>query len=226
VENLSAELLYFARENGAGLIGVADMAKIAQQRILVSKGVRELMNYAVVMAIRLSEAILSEIMNSPTKTYYHHYRTVNFALDQLALKITRFLQSKGYFAYPVPASQVVDWENQQAIFSHRHAAVQAGLGWIGRNNLLVTPRYGAQLRLVSVLTNAPLEASQPLDEDCRTCRACLDVCPAQAIADDPEMFDHHRCYAQINWFIKQRIVGQHICGICVKACGAEQVQNR
>lgn len=222
-QNLTSEILGFARQQGADLAGVADLTRIPA---LLPDHLKTGFNFAIVSAIRLSESVLDEITDHPTRTYYHHYRMVNMALDQLGLAMTRFLQSAGFSAYPVPASQLIDWENQRGILSHKHAAVQAGLGWIGRNNLLVTPQYGAQIRLVSVLTDAHLEPSQPLNEDCGACRACLDVCPAEAIADDPETFDHQSCYAQLDAFVRKRVVGQHICGICVRACSSKQVSLR
>lgn len=225
-QSLTAELISFSKDRGADLVGIADPSRISPERNLISEQVKKGMSRVVVAGIRLSEAILAEITDHPTKSYYHHYRIVNMALDQLALSITRFLQERDFAAYPVPASQITDWKNQQGIFSHKHAAVQAGLGWIGRSNLLVTTQFGSQVRLVSVLTDAPLEAAEPLHEDCGVCRACLAVCPAEAIADDPAAFDHHRCYAQLDSFVRKRIVGQHICGICVRACSPEQVRNR
>ncbi|TET22260.1 MAG: epoxyqueuosine reductase [Candidatus Stahlbacteria bacterium] len=217
-QNLTAELISFSKDRGADLFGIADLSRISPERNLISEQVKKGMSRVVVAGIRLSEAILAEITDHPTRTYYHHYRMVNMALDQLALSITRFLQERDFAAYPVPASQITDWKSQQGIFSHKHAAVQAGLGWIGRSNLLVTPQFGSQVRLVSVLTDASLEAAKPLHEDCGVCRACLAVCPAEAIKDDPAAFDHHRCYAQLDSFVRKRIVGQHICGICVRAC--------
>jgi epoxyqueuosine reductase len=225
-KNLTDELLGFTLAQGADLAGIAGLSRIAPEHILLSPKVKKRMDYAVVAAIRLSQAVLAEITDHPTRTYYHHYRTVNMALDRLALKITGFLQSRGGSAYPVPASQITDWKHQKGIFSHKHAALEAGLGWIGRNNLLVTPQFGSQVRLVSVLTDAVLEASEPLGQDCGACRACLDVCPADAIADDPAAFDHHRCYEKIDSFVRQHLVGQHICGICVRACSPEQVKQR
>ncbi|MEA3311998.1 MAG: epoxyqueuosine reductase, partial [candidate division WOR-3 bacterium] len=91
-KNLTTELLSFANGQGADLAGVAELAQIAPEHILVSEGIRQRMKCAVVAAIRLSEAVLAEITDHPTKSYYHHYRMVNLALDQLALKIVRFLQ--------------------------------------------------------------------------------------------------------------------------------------
>jgi epoxyqueuosine reductase len=226
IPNLTTKTIEFVLSNGADLVGVGDMGAILPERNLISEPLKSKLGRVVVSAIRLSEGVLSEITDRPTKSYYHHYRMVNLALDQLGLKITRFLQNRSFAAYPVPASQLVDWEEQKGVFSHKHAGVAAGLGWIGRNNLLVTPQFGSQVRLVSVLTDAPLHCSQPLDQDCGSCRACLDVCPCEAIADDPQSFDHQRCYDQLDWFVRNRIAGQHICGICVRACGPQQVKER
>ncbi|NLI98867.1 epoxyqueuosine reductase [bacterium] len=212
--NLTQELIKYVLSQGADLAGAAGTKTISSERNLVHGDFK----YVIVAAIRLSESVLAEITDYPTKTYYHHYRTVNMALDQLALKIVRFLQAGGHKAFPVPASQLVDWEKQRGIFSHKHAAVEAGLGWLGRNNLLVTPDCGSQIRLVSVLTDAELDAGRPLDQDCGECRDCIDACPASAIADDPAFFDHERCYSQLDTFVRKKLAGQHICGICVKAC--------
>jgi epoxyqueuosine reductase QueG len=94
----------------------------------------------------------------------------------------------------------------------------AGLGWIGRNNLLVNETFGSRIRLVTILTDLPVEIRSPLERDCGPCRACIKVCPAGAIKERPEDFDHLRCYEQLKLFSKTLHLSQHICGICVKAC--------
>ena len=214
------ELKEIAIKEGATLFGVGDVSDLPVEFMRESawKG----LSYGISMAVRLSKAILEDIVDHPTKVYFYHYRQLNIFLDQLAIKITNFIQNKGYRALPIPASQVIDWQNQRGHLSHKEVARRAGLGWIGRNNLLVTPQYGAQVRLVTVLTDYPLKVDTPLNEDCGDCYACLSVCPAGAIKERKEDFDHIACYKKLDEFRKKYNIGHHICGVCVKVCGGKR----
>jgi len=176
------------------------------------------LNRAVVIGIRLSDAILDTIEEHPTRLYFHHYRAVNMLLDQLALRAALCLQEQGFRALPVPASQIIDWETQRSHLSHKELGRLAGLGWIGRNNLLVTRQFGSRFRLASLLTDAPLRPNTLSDESCGDCRACIAVCPAQAIKENPSDFDHRACFEKLREFQKKGYTGQYICGICVRAC--------
>jgi epoxyqueuosine reductase len=207
----------FCQGQGADLFGVADISK-SKQDFMLSKSLIEKFDKAICLGIRLSQGILEEISQAPTKLYFHHYRTVNASLDQLALKATNYIQRKGYLALPVPASQILDWENQKAHLSHKKLGALAGLGWIGRNNLLVNECLGSQFRLVSILTNMPLKLDKQTKENCGDCRICLEVCPSQAIKEDPAEFDHIKCFEKLKEFQKARLVDQFICGVCVNAC--------
>ncbi len=92
-----AELFLQAmREQGAGDIACA---RIADGPVGLP--------FAVSMTIRLSDAVVEEIADEPTYTYFHHYRTVNAFLDQLALKAGLYLQEKGARYIAVAASQSV-----------------------------------------------------------------------------------------------------------------------
>jgi len=163
-------------------------------------------------------AVLEEIVDRPTKLYFHHYRTVNIFLDQLALRMVRWIERSGCSALAIPASQIVDWQSQRAHLSHKKIGALAGIGWLGRNNLLVHPRFGAQFRLATVLTDMPLRVGRPHAGDCGTCRACVTVCPAGAIHETVADFDHGACFQTLKGFQQKNIVGQYICGVCVKAC--------
>lgn len=206
-----------AKNLGADLFGVADITEIKEGFLLSQESLQKL-DKAVSLGVRLSQGILSEIDNSPTRLYFHHYRTVNAFLDQLALKISNHIQNKGYLALPIPASQILDWQNQKAHLSHKRIGYLAGLGWIGRNNLLVNKKLGSQFRLVSILTNMPLLIDEPLKENCGVCRICMEVCPAGAIREDFLDFNHLKCFEKLKEFQKKRLVDQYICGVCVGAC--------
>jgi epoxyqueuosine reductase len=212
-----SELQAFCQSLGFSLFGVADIV-LAREAFLLSEKLRERFPRAVVLGKRLVDAVLEDIVDQPTPLYFHHYRQLNVFLDRGALQLASRIQEMGFQALPIAASQIVDWKNQKAHVSHKEIGRLAGLGWIGRNNLLVHPALGSRFRLVSILTDMPLPADTPIAGSCGSCRACLPVCPAQAIASRPEDFDHRRCYEKLDEFRRSHIVSQHICGVCVKAC--------
>lgn len=217
-----AGLKKYCRDLGIDLFGVADISGVKKEFAL-SADLLQKFNLALCLGMRLSSSILEDIQEVPTRLYFHHYRTLNFALDQAALKVARYIQNHGFRALAIPASQIIDWQNQKAHLSHKKIGYLAGLGWVGRNNLLVNKELGSQFRLVSILTDMPLETDKPLKDDCKECFLCLGACPCNAIKDKPQDFDHHSCFEKLRDFQKQRLVDQYICGICVKACRGNQV---
>ena len=94
----------------------------------------------------------------------------------------------------------------------------AGLGWIGRNNLLVNLRYGARVRYATVLTDLELPPDGPVEDGCEPCRKCIAACPGGAIGESPADFDLAKCKRTIDEIKKCANIGSRICGICVKAC--------
>jgi len=212
------QLKKFALQEGASLFGVAERSAVQERHCSLTPETLQGLDKAISIAFHLSDRVLEDIVDGPTKLYFFHYQRVNLLLDELGLKIMNFIQSRGWAALPIPASQIVDWENQHAHVSHKHVAVQAGLGWIGRNNLLVSSQFGSRQRLITVLTNMPLETDEPLPWGCGECRACLSSCPSQSIKEKPEDFDHIGCYHQIKALVKAAGLRQNICGLCVKAC--------
>jgi epoxyqueuosine reductase QueG len=147
---------------------------------------------------------------------------VNLLLDRIGLKIASYLQERGHRVFPVPSSQIVDWENNLGHISHRAVAQHAGLGWRGRNNLLVNPTYGSRVRYSTVLTDLVLPYDSPLDETCDPCMRCVKSCPGGAIGKTPEDFDLSLCIETIGQVTRPKNIGSKICGICVKACAGKQ----
>lgn len=182
------------------------------------------LDHAVCLGVALSAPVLDTVETAPTWTYYYHYRQVNFALDQAALFIAGEIQRAGFEALPVPASQILDWDRLRAHLSHREIAFRAGMGWRGRNNLLVTEEFGSQIRLATVLTDMPLPDGESGcgRDSCGECTACVDVCPVGAISDDPERFDLDRCAAQLRRFAGSEKINTMICGICLKVCAGRR----
>ena len=211
------EIEKFAKDLGISLFGVACVKPIKKEFLFSDETLKDL-DYTISLGLRLSDGVLEDITSFPTKIYFHHYRQANAILNQIAFKISNFIQSKGYRALPVPASQIVDWKKQTAHLSHKKIGELAGIGFIGRNNLLVNPEIGARFRLVTILTNMLLEPDKKLKEDCGKCRACISICPAGAIKEKREDFDHIKCFEKLKEFRDKRYVDQFICGVCVKAC--------
>jgi epoxyqueuosine reductase QueG len=204
------------RENLLDLLGVADTGWGSLE---LTSAISEKFSKAIVVGVRVSPSVLGTLVDGPNLLYYHHYRQLNYQLDRAALRIAQEIERMGYGALPVAASQVVDWATMRGHVSHKDMARMAGLGWRGRNNLLVTGLWGAQVRLATVLTDLPLEPGSAQSSDCGGCQRCLPACPAGAIKLEPHGFDHDACYRQLKEFSKSRRIGQYICGLCVKACG-------
>jgi len=164
------------------------------------------LNYAVTVGVRLSDAIIDEITDKPTYTYFHHYRTVNALLDQIALRGLLFIQQQGFRAIAVPASQTVNDANDpySGIFPHKTAAVLAGLGCIGKNGLFLHNEFGPRVRLATILTDmevpCPVRESSSVGDGsegnpkgdfagdgsskkgyCSDCSLCVAACPAMAL---------------------------------------------
>ena len=215
--NYDPVLREYVKDLGFSLFGAADIREI-RDSFLLPEPLRERVAFAVSLGKRLVSGALDDLTDGPTPLYFHHYRQVNFFLDRGAFLLASRIQELGFRAVPIPASQVIDWPQQRGHLSHKRIGEMAGLGWIGRNNLLVAPGLGSQFRLVTVLTDMPLEAGRPVKADCGTCRKCIGSCPALAIKESREDFDHFACYELLKEFRNKGRVGQYICGLCVKAC--------
>jgi epoxyqueuosine reductase len=227
---LDDRLRKLAEELGADFFGVADLSPARD--FIISQGGQEVGGYpkAVSIGIALLNPIVDQLPNRAETTiaieYRHHaYDVINERLDSIASRLGSILQKEGCRAFPVPASKRVDDERICAIFSHKLAAHLAGLGWIGKSCLLITPEAGPRVRWATVLTDAPLvDTCQPMQERCGDCQECVQVCPVGAFTgrpfreDDPReaRYDAHKCESYHKGL--ERDLGIGVCGMCLYVC--------
>jgi epoxyqueuosine reductase len=112
----------------------------------------------------------------PRYTWFDAYEILREKLDELGRRIG------GAYRVLVDANQHVD----------REAAARSGVGFYGKNTLLITRRHGSWVVLGTLVTDAELEPTPPLDLDCGDCRLCIDACPTGAL-DEPGTLDSTRC---------------------------------
>ncbi len=187
---LDERLDEFAREQGADFFGVADITPA--EEFIKNQGGDLVSGYprAVSLGITLLNAIVDQLPKrferSVAVNYRHHtYDIINLRLDLISSRISSLIQNEGYNALPIPASERYDDNELCAVFSHKLAANMAGLGWIGKSCLLITPEFGPRVRWSTILTDAPLKPTgEPLENGCGECTECVDTCPVSAFTGE------------------------------------------
>jgi len=215
---------------GADYFGVADLTPA--RGFIHAQGGERAARYprSVVMGIRLQDSLVDMLPDRDREgaiLYRHNsYDVVNANLDQIALRVANVLQQEGYGVMPVPASKRTSDEHISGIFSQKLGAHMAGLGWIGKSCLLVTPDHGPRVRWVNVLTDAPLEPTgSPISPRCGECTACVDICPIHAFTgrmfseDEPReaRFDAAACDRYYKKLEKEMGFAG-VCGLCLWVC--------
>jgi epoxyqueuosine reductase len=109
-------------------------------------------------------------------TWHDHYADLRDKLDELGSRLG------GAYRVLVDANQHVD----------REAAARSGVGFYGKNTMLITRRHGSWVVLGTLVTDLELEPTPPLSTNCGECRLCIDACPTGAL-DEPGTLDATRC---------------------------------
>ncbi|MBP7737645.1 MAG: epoxyqueuosine reductase [Spirochaetes bacterium] len=155
----------------------------------------------------------------------HGYDVLNERLNMAASVLSSWLNRSGHRTLPIAVANRTDMENAVPTVSHKTVAHIAGLGWIGKNCLLVTEDHGPRVRFISVLTRAPLRTvNNPLEQRCGDCRECVTACPVKAIKGRnyvagearEERLDFIKCHNYFEGLKKSR--AYPVCGLCLHAC--------
>jgi epoxyqueuosine reductase len=223
--NVKEELRGLAIDQGASVMGVCRIEELAERFVPEIRSAAEKLPFAISIGIALQRAILETLDNRPNEIYKSHYRAVNAQLDTITLLMGQEISRWGYNALPIPASRLLPLHPDRGHVNHREIAFKAGLGWRGKNNLLVSPIHGSRLRLATLLTDLELEVNPILEGDCGVCHACRKRCPAEAIGETAADFQLDRCREQVIRFSRQNNFGQSICGLCLNCCPGDKARK-
>lgn len=142
--------------------------------------------------IVLGKALPRSILHSPDYSLHllhRAYHTVYEYLNQLSLMLSAWLEARGgHFSVQIPSVFPLVIRNNEAwgLLSLKQAAVKAGLGVFGKNELVHNNKYGALLRFGAVVTSVDLPADPVVNDDpCQSeCTACIDSCPTKALSEN------------------------------------------
>ena len=220
--NLTEKVRAFVKERGATLVGVTSTDRFSKApRGHRPKEFLPRVKSIISIGLRINKASILQLPKT-MKEYKINYDVTNMRLNNLAWETARFLENLGYEALAIPASSPYDAKKNFGDISHKHAAVAAGLGKFGLNNLVLTSDYGPYVRFVTIITSAPLKPDKPLDADIclrEKCLKCIKACPPKALekgvynATEGWRIDKEKCREYIHF-----VSGGDVCGLCIKAC--------
>lgn len=185
---------------------------------------------AISLAIKHPPLAGGMIEKAGVAAYSNQFSDIDIKLEKIQKKIVTFLRLHGWRALAIPPDS--DRRDMRFVsrlfplFQHKTAATCAGLGWVGKNGLLVTREYGARLSWATVLTDTPLEvALEPYRKgQCNSCSRCVKACPAGAIYPEEWVREDvvktkvnvEACAQQLKK--NYQALGLYICGLCITAC--------
>lgn len=146
-------------------------------------------------------------------------------LEMILKDIENILEEDNVKYYIPPVAQQNE-EDLLAVFSFKYAAVNAGLGWIGKNDVLITEKYGPRVRLSVVLIDYPFETGTKITESrCSSCNKCVDICPHKALKGKNwnikvlrnDLIDYHLCNQKRSTYIESH-GRKNACGLCMVVC--------
>lgn len=218
MDTLKEELFTRLRQEGAVLLGVGDLTGL----------VEEPWTRGVSVAVPVPRPIVEDLKTAPTVAYHQAYHALNEQLNRIVKAGAALLTARGYGAQANTTDTVSADAAWRTPLPHKTVATRAGLGWIGKSCLLVTPSYGGAIRLSTLVTDAPLPPDQAVTEsECGPCRRCVDVCPAKALTGTlwrpglprEDLFQPDICEkTQRARMLAATGIDADLCGLCFAVC--------
>jgi epoxyqueuosine reductase len=228
--NLNKEVIRLLKSYFVDYIGFADLKSYQKELIKFGGNIVKGYDSAISIGLVIPDSIVDYLpqrsdANVSCEYKIHGYDVLNQRLNLTASFLSSYLNQKGYRTLPIAVADRTDEENAISTVSHKMIAHIAGLGWIGKNCLLVTKEHGPRVRLISVLTNAPLKTvDNPLAQKCADCDECKKACPVKAIKDKKfvsgesreDRLEFLKCH---NYFEKIKKTKKYaVCGMCMYSC--------
>ncbi len=222
MSKLKDQLKDLLHASGCDLVGVANVERFREAP--EGRRPRDILPTArsvLVGVVHILDSVCDDLPETRYE-YTNQFYVLNGTLGAASTKVGRLLEDQGYRAIPVPAAYPRINKELMGIFSHRHAAVLAGLGEFGLSNLLITPQYGPRVRIVSIITEAVLDPDPPYEKSlCRQTqkkcgKACVAACPVEAISLDGKV-NKDLCLRYQEQVMPWSAVELR-CGMCLGAC--------
>jgi len=249
MEDITINLKSFIRSIGADIVGVAPVSRFDDYPIghrppdllqnaqsAIAFGIRILESHIDWDRLFKNSEFIPESARKLVSAHHFYMRTsyevINARLEQIAMDTARWLEDLGYDSMYFPATYAHHAPIMEKVkyfmspFPHRGAAVRAGLGEFGYNNLFLSERFGPRIRINSVITSAELKPDEILKHPIclrDKCLLCVKKCSANCITpkedsdrdkifiNPPSNIDVEKCYTSHG--------DKDLCpGLCIRIC--------
>jgi len=179
---------------------------------------------ALVLAVPYGEQLIMK--NYTEEKFEKGIQDAKKIVEEILIQI-RELLNKNKVNYYIPPVVQNNEKELVAPFSFKYAAVHAGLGWIGKNDVVVTEKYGPRVRLSAILIDSEFIYGQKITKsNCPdSCRKCVEACPYHALhnvkwemdALRNDIIDYQLCNQKRSLYIEKH-GRKNACGLCMVAC--------
>lgn len=218
IRGQGADIIGFSSaQSYAGIFGITDGSEHPDYYIKDAKTL-------IVIGVKIVDSIMDNLTGTKDphsynlKNYLLHYAYDK--LDEITASASKYIEGLGYDAYPIQSrSEIRENGYLWSYFSHKKAAIAAGLGHVGKSSIIITKKFGTRVRLATIITDMDMETDAPNDKTpgkvCGRCRICIDACPVKALefdgTDKRTIIDPVKCQAHMDYC--QCALCQGICPI-------------